>query len=72
MNNPILALAQMAINKINSDPRMQNNPQAREFLSIMQTGDVARGEEMARNLCNSYGVSQQQAIQQAKQFFRIP
>lgn len=72
MNNPIQALAQMAMNRISSDPRMQNNPQAREFINIMQSGDIARGEEMARNLCNSYGVSQQQALQQAKSFFRIP
>lgn len=72
MNSPIQALAQMAMNKISSDHRMQNNPQAREFMNIMQSGDTARGEAMARNLCNSYGVSQQQALQQAKQFFRIP
>lgn len=72
MNSPIQALAQMAMNRISSDPRMQNNPQAREFMNIMRSGDAARGEAMARNLCNSYGVSQQQALQQAKQFFRIP
>lgn len=72
MNNPVQALAQMAMNRIASDPRMQNNPQAREFMSIMQSGDVVRGEKMARNLCNSYGITQQQALQQAKSFFRIP
>lgn len=72
MNDPVQALAQMAMNRIASYPRMQNNPQAREFMSIMQSGDVSRGEEMARNLCNSYGISQQQALQQAKSFFRIP
>lgn len=72
MNDPVQALAQMAMNRIASDPRMQNNPQAREFMSIMQSGDISRGEEMARNLCNSYGISQQQALQQAKSFFRIP
>lgn len=72
MNNPVQMIAQMAMNRIASDPRMQNNPQAREFMSIMQSGDTARGEEMARNLCNSYGISQQQALQQAKSFFRIP
>lgn len=72
MNDPVQTLAQMAMNRIASDPRMKNNPQAREFMSIMQSGDVTRGEEMARNLCNSYGITQQQALQQAKSFFRIP
>lgn len=29
MNNPIMALAQMAMNRISSDPSFQKNPQAR-------------------------------------------
>ncbi len=72
MNNPIMALAQMAMNRISSDPSFRNNPQARAFADIMQRGDVAQGQEMARNLCQSYGVSEQEALQQAKSFFRIP
>lgn len=47
MNNPIMGLAQMAINKISSDPNLQRNPQARAFMDIMQRGDVAQGQQMA-------------------------
>ncbi len=72
MNNPIMALAQMAMNRISSDPSFRNNPQAKAFVDIMQRGDVAQGQEMAKNLCQSYGVSEQEALQQAKSFFRIP
>jgi len=72
MNNPIMGLAQMAMNKISSDPNLQRNPQARAFMDIMQRGDVAQGQQMARNLCQSFGVSEQEALQQAKSFFRIP
>ena len=72
MNNPIMALAQMAMNRISSDPNFRNNPQARAFADIMQRGDIAQGQEMARNLCQSFGVSEQEALQQAKSFFRIP
>lgn len=72
MNNPIMGLAQMAMNKISSDPNLQKNPQARAFMDIMQRGDVAQGQQMARNLCQSFGVSEQEALQQAKSFFRIP
>ena len=72
MNNPIMGLAQMAMNKISSDPNLQRNPQARAFMDIMQRGDIAQGEQMARNLCQSFGVSEQEALQQAKSFFRIP
>ncbi len=72
MNNPIMGLAQMAMNRISSDPNLQKNPQARAFVDIMQRGDVAQGQQMARNLCQSFGVSEQEALQQAKSFFRIP
>lgn len=72
MNNPIMGLAQMAMNKISSDPNLQKNPQARAFMDIMQRGDVSQGQQMARNLCQSFGVSEQEALQQAKSFFRIP
>lgn len=34
MNNPIMALAQMAMNRISSDPSFRNNPQAKAFDSI--------------------------------------
>lgn len=30
MNNPIMALAQMAMNRISSDPSFRNNPQAED------------------------------------------
>lgn len=72
MNNPIMALAQMAMNRFSSDPSFRNNPQAKAFVDIMQRGDIAQGQEMAKNLCQSYGVSEQEALQQAKSFFRIP
>lgn len=58
MNNPIMALAQMAMNRISSDPSFRNNPQAKAFVDIMQRGDIAQGQEMAKNLCQSYGVAQ--------------
>lgn len=47
MNNPIMALAQMAMNRISSDPSFQKNPQARAFMDIMQRGDIAQGQQMA-------------------------
>lgn len=60
MNNPIMALAQMAMNRISSDPSFRNNPQAKAFVDIMQRGDVAQGQQMAKNLCQSFGVSEQE------------
>ena len=52
MNNPIMALAQMAMNRISSDPSFQKNPQARAFMDIMQRGDVAQGQQMRQSVRN--------------------
>ena len=52
MNNPIMGLAQMAMNRISSDPNLQKNPQARAFMDIMQRGDVAQVRyDMATDAC---------------------
>lgn len=50
MNNPIMALAQMAMNRISSDPSFQKNPQARAFMDIMQRGDTLPESTMVRQI----------------------
>lgn len=60
---------QIILNKVASDPRIQQNPQAQQLLQVIQSGDSKRGEELARNLCQTYGVTPEQGIQQAKNFF---
>lgn len=50
-------------------PQIANSPQGQEFLSILRSGDVARGEQMAQNFCSSYGVTPQEALAKAQQFF---
>lgn len=60
-----------AMMMIQRNPNIANNPRAQEMISVIQNGDSARGQEIAKNLCNTYGVSEQDAINQAKQFFRI-
>lgn len=62
---------QLIMNKIMNDPRIQQNPQAREILQVIQSGDSARGEELARNYCQTYGVTPEQGLQQAKNFFHL-
>lgn len=39
MNNPIQALAQMAMNRISSDPNFQRNPQAKALFGRYRGGD---------------------------------
>lgn len=66
--NPILNnLFQQAKN----NPAIANNPMAQNCLSILESGDAKRGEEMANNLLQSYGISKEDALNQARSFFHI-
>ena len=53
------------------DMIQQNNPNAREMIDVIKSGDANRGQQIARNLCNTYGVKPEDAIAQAKSFFHI-
>lgn len=68
MNNPLMQFAMAMINK---NPAIQNNPQAQEYINIIQNNDSAKGEQIATNLCNTYGVTKEQAIAQAKKYFGL-
>ena len=52
-------------------PSLASNPNARAMIQAVQSGDASTGEKIARNLCQSYGVTPEQAVQQAKSFFHI-
>ena len=61
----------MALEMIRRNPQIANNPNAQELLNVIQSGDQKKGEEIAGNLCKTYGVSRDDAVQKAKQFFNI-
>ena len=65
-------LKDFAVNLINQNPQITNNPNAQGMLQAIQNGDNAKGEQIARNLCDSYGITPDQAVQQAKRFFNLP
>lgn len=62
----------MALSLISRNPAIANNPQAQNLIGIIQNGDSKKGEEIARNLCNTYGVTPEQAVTQARNFFGFP
>lgn len=64
MNNQI---AQFAMAALNANPNFRNKPMAQEFMRILQSGNEAEGIEMANNIMQSYGLSKDQAVQQAGQ-----
>lgn len=50
-------------------PDVQKNPQAMEALNAIRTGDQAKGEEIAKAICQQNGTSPLQATNQAKGWF---
>lgn len=67
MMNPM----QYAMNMIQQNPQIMNNPMAQNYISVIQSGDAQRGQQLAENICKSYGMTPQQALQKARQFFHI-
>ena len=64
-------IANVAINMLQRNPRFANNPQAQKLMEIIQNGDNQQGEKMAENLCETYGMTKDQALTEAKKFFGI-
>lgn len=65
-NNPMAGLLDQLLQR---NPQIQMNPLAKNMMNVLQNGDAVKGEEIARNLCQSYGVSPEQAYGMAMQFF---
>lgn len=61
-----------AMNLIAQNPQITSNPNAQGMIQAIQNNDSAKGEQIAKNLCDSYGIAPQEAVQQAKRFFNLP
>lgn len=66
--NPITNLLNQAMQ---NNPALQQNPQAQNYISVLQSGDSQKGQQLAENICKSMGVTPEQALQQAMKFFHM-
>jgi len=48
------------------NPQIQNNPQIAEMMRVIQSGDTVRGSQLADNICKTYGLTRDQAFNQAQ------
>lgn len=64
-------MIQFAMNLINRNPQVAKNPVAQQLIGVIQNGSEEQGQAIAENLCNSYGVTKEQALSDAKKFFGI-
>jgi hypothetical protein len=62
----------MALNLLAQNPNIVNNPNAQEFIQVIQNGDSVKGAQIAQNLCDSYGMSKEDVLRNAKSFFHLP
>lgn len=62
-------IEQFAMNLIQQNPNLQNNPMAHNFIQILQSGNAQAGQQLAENICKTRGVSSQDAYNQARNFF---
>lgn len=53
------------------NPAVANNPQARQMLEVIQSGDNDKGQEIANNILQSRGISKDDALNQAHRFFGL-
>lgn len=63
---------QFAMQMLQNNPNIANNPNAQSMINVLQNGTDQDRENLAKNLCQSYGVTPEQAVQQAKSFFNMP
>lgn len=41
------------------------------YIDTIKSGNASRGEQVAMNICNSMGLSKEEAIAQARNFFGV-
>ena len=65
--NNLLYFAQRMIQS--NQNRIPNTPWAHAAVNAIMNGDANAGQQIAQNLCNSNGVSKEDALRQAAEFF---
>ena len=65
MNNAM----NFALGLISQNPQIANNPNAKEMIDVIQSGDFYRGQVIARNLCQANNTTPEEAINVALRFF---
>ncbi len=62
-------MREIALQLISQNPQLANNPQAQNYINTIQNGSSDDIKQLAMNICNSYGVTPEQAADRAMNFF---
>ena len=65
------SIKDFALMMISRNPRVANNPQFKQMIDVIQNGNDEQGQQIAENICKTYGVSKEDTLTDAKRFFGI-
>lgn len=65
MNNPVAGLLNMFMSQVGDNM----TPFQRSCIDVLKSGDAAKGEAFANSILQNRGVTKEQAVPQAEQFF---
>ena len=65
------SMRDLALNIIAGNPGISGNPNAQQMIDVIRRGDSAQGEQIARNMCQTYGITPEQAVEQARRMFHF-
>lgn len=57
--------------QLRNNPNIANNPQAQNYIQILQSGNAQAGQQIAENLLKTYGMTKDQGMNQVRQFFHF-
>lgn len=72
MANSMIALAQRVLQQGAGNIPNQNAPWAQAAINAIMNGDAQTGQQIADNLCQSYGLTRDQALSQVLQHIKLP
>lgn len=65
-------ISQFAMNMIqNNSDKIQNKELANQLMDILQTGNLRKGEELANGILQQNNIQKEDALKQARSFFRF-
>lgn len=56
----------------NNQNNMTNAPWAAQAIQAIMTGNAQLGQQIADNLCRTYGITREEAIRQAREKMNFP
>lgn len=62
---------EFAMNLLKKNPDKANTPLGKQLMGILESKNYAAGEELGKNICNTYGVNPEEAYDKGKTFFGL-